>query len=51
MTLLVNISAISIMDQVLLTILGGQNVRENGNFCLYFENSREGPIFKASNES
>ena len=34
-----------------LTFLGGQNVWQNGNFCSYFENSRKGPIFKASNES
>ena len=30
---------------------GGQNVLQNGNFCLYFDNSRKGPIFKASDES
>ena len=27
-----------------LTFLGGQNVRQNNNFCLYFENSRRGPF-------
>ena len=26
-------------------------MRQNGSFCLYFENSRKGPIFKATNES
>ena len=30
---------------------GGQNVCQNGNFCIYFENSRKGPICKASDES
>ena len=34
-----------------LTFLGGQNVWQNGNFSLYFENSWKGPIFKASDES
>ena len=29
---------------------GGGGGGQNGNFCLYFENSRKGPIFKASNE-
>ena len=32
------------------TFLGDQNVRQNGNVCLYFENSRKGPTFKASDE-
>ena len=35
----------------LLSFFGGQNLSLNGNFCLYFENSRKEPIFKASNES
>ena len=30
----------------LLNLFGGQNVSQNGNFCLYFENSREGPILR-----
>ena len=25
---------------------GGQNARQNGNFCLYFENSRKRPILR-----
>ena len=39
----------------LLNIFGGeggrgQNAWQNGSFCLDFENSRKGPIVKASNE-
>ena len=30
---------------------GGQNVLQNVNFCLHFEISKNGPIFKASNQS
>ena len=35
----------------LLNFSGGQNVFQDGNFCLYLENGRKGPIFKALNES
>ena len=30
----------------LLNLFGGQNVLQNGNFCLCFENSRNGPILR-----
>ena len=29
-----------------LFLSGGQNVLQNGNFCLNFENSRNGPILR-----